>query len=68
MDEVMQLLKIIVIKLDKIYSHIEVDWDNLSEKELNDRYESMKSILNDIKENDKSLYIDIKDKKLDNQA
>ena len=66
MNEIIQLLKIVIAKLDRIYSHLEVDWDNFSEGELNNRYKSMKLILNDIKKNDKSLFIDIKDKKSDN--
>ncbi len=67
MDNIQELLKIIIIRLDRIYSHLEVDWDNLSKEELSNRYESMNLLLRDIKENNKSLYVDIKSKKLDNQ-
>lgn len=67
MNKLVELLQIIILKLDRIYSHIEVNWDNLSEKELLTRYESMESLLEDIRENNKSLYIEIKSKKEDNQ-
>lgn len=64
MDNIQELLKIIIIRLDRIYSHLEVDWDNLSKEELSNRYESMNLLLRDIKENNKSLYVDIKSKKI----
>jgi len=49
MKKIEKLLKIIILKLDRIYSHLEVDWDKLSEKELESRYDSMEHIVKDMK-------------------
>jgi uncharacterized protein YqgV (UPF0045/DUF77 family) len=49
MNDIKKSLEIIILKLDRIYSHLEVDWDKLSEQELNKKYSSMEEMLKDIK-------------------
>lgn len=62
MKNIEKLLNIVIFKLDRIYSHLEVDWDKLSEKELEKRYKSMQIVLSEIEKNDNSLIKNIKEK------
>jgi hypothetical protein len=53
MKNIEKRFEMITLKLDRIYAHLEVDWDKLSERELIERYNSLRKILKNIKEDEK---------------
>jgi Ni,Fe-hydrogenase III large subunit len=68
MKDTEKLLRIVITKLDRIYSHLEVDWDKLSENELEARYKSMQLILSEIKNSDNLLLGDIEEDNLNKKS
>lgn len=52
MKEILYLLHLIIYKLNKIYAHLEVDWDSSSEKALTNRYKQIDLITKDIEKQD----------------
>jgi len=52
MNEILKILHIILRKLNRIYAHLDVEWDDLSESELEDKYKNIKSIIIELNKQD----------------
>jgi hypothetical protein len=48
-----RLSELILKKINRIYSHLELDWDNIDDNCLEDRYTSMSKLLEALEEQDK---------------
>lgn len=52
MKEILYLLRCIIYKLNRIYAHLEVDWDSSSEEVLINRYKQIDLIIKEINKQD----------------
>lgn len=46
------LIEIILMRVNRIYAHIECDWDALGDKELSNRYRDIESMCKELFEQD----------------
>lgn len=52
MKEIIDLLHCIINKLNRLYAHLEIDWDSYSEKELIKKYDAIDLIVEELEKHD----------------
>lgn len=59
MKEILFLLNLIIKRINRIYAHLDIDWDSYSEAELINKYEKMGLIIEGIEDQNKSTREDV---------